>query len=63
MATEEDKKNNIPLNRDDRQILDDNKHLLTGMIMLFYQMGCQKVLELPFTHNGEKFKVRVEKEN
>lgn len=28
MATEEDKKNNIPLNRDDRQILDDNKHLL-----------------------------------
>lgn len=62
MATEEDKKRNIPLDQSEEQILEDNKHLLKGIIMLFYQLGCQKVLEIPFEQAGDKFRVRVEKE-
>jgi hypothetical protein len=52
---------NIPLNEEEGNILDKNKHHFRGLLMLFHQLGCKKVLEIPFVQNGEEYKVRIEK--
>lgn len=61
MATNNDKKLNIFLNQDEAKIINEYKHHFMRMIMLFYELNCKQVLEIPFTQDDQKFKVRIEK--
>jgi hypothetical protein len=57
-----DKKFNIPLSDREKEILEKYEPQFINMLILFSEMGCRKVLEIPFTHNNEKYKIRIEKE-
>jgi uncharacterized protein YkuJ len=61
MANVQDKQNHVPLNEDELQLLARYEGQFIKMVMLLYEMGCKKVLEVPFSHNGENFKLRIEK--
>jgi hypothetical protein len=61
MAPEKDKKQNIPLQKSEEQLIEEHTHNFRDLLMLFHQLGCKKVLEIPFEQSGEKYKVRVEK--
>lgn len=63
MATDKDKKLNTSLNQNEAEIISEYKHHFMKMIMLFYQLDCKQVLEVPFTQDDQKFKVRIEKIN
>lgn len=56
MPTEQDKKQNLSLQPKEEQLIEEHKHLFINLLMVFYQLDCTKVLEIPLEHNGEKFK-------
>lgn len=58
---DEDKKKNKPLNPEELGQLDNYTHLLRHNIMMFYDMGANNVLQIPFTHNEEEWVIRIEK--
>jgi hypothetical protein len=62
MESNKDRKFNIPLSEKEREILEKYEPLFINMLILFYEMGCKKVWEIPFTHNNENYKIRIEKE-